>query len=395
MKRLQLLLSAAFLLCLGACSKVEYTEIERPAYLRVFNDLNFKISLANKDEQIPFLTMLIDPVLDKDGVVTGAAITGDFLDQRDTYAPPYPSHVGESVTKKNPEYPGKESVLVGPVLNGYDLSSWAQVPSGQHRIMFCIRPTNDIPFFQLETKLRKVVMIDTVLTLNEREVYTMHVFQKNFVTRENTVLLREENFHKLPMSDSMIYVNFYNYSAEGFWQADKSLKDGLGIGESGMLRFGMRDDMNVYLALTKPLSYTSLPGYKFKYFTNVKREYSGYVAPYNSFPLFADTTSNKISTDFMTLFSLLMPGLNPEQVPYGNYEPDANATYAFLGCYGNGLFANTNLDLRGMLRMPGLNINIHSGTYNPRSFSTVNTIEIVNGRAYLTTVQRRYDAPIY
>jgi hypothetical protein len=48
-----------------------------------------------------------------------------------------------------------------------------------------------------------------------------------------------------------------------------------------------------------------------------------------------------------------------------------------------------------MLNMPGLVINIHSGTYNPRSFATVNTIEIINGRAYLTTVQRKYDPPIY
>ncbi|UYQ95644.1 hypothetical protein MKQ68_11075 [Chitinophaga horti] len=394
MKKLQLLLSAAFLMGVSACSKVDYTEIERPAYLRVFNDMNFKIYLANKDEQIPFLTMLIDPVVDKDGLVTGAAITGDFLTQRDTYAPPYPSHVGESVTVNNPEYPGKESVLVGPVLNGFDLSSWAQIPSGEHRIMFCIRPTNSIPFFQLEDKLRKTIMIDTVLTLNEREVYTMHVFQKNFVTKENTVLLREENFHKLPLSDSLVYVNFYNYSAEGYWQADKSLKEGAGSHEQGVMRYGVRDDMNIWMSLSKPYTYTTLPGYHFNYFANVKRSYSSAVAPYHSFPLFADTTSDRISTDFMTLFSLLQPGVSPEQMPYGNYESDVAGTYGFLGCYGNGQFTG-NLDLRGVLKMPGLNINIHSGTYNPRTFATINTIEIINGRAYLTTVQRRYAAPIY
>ncbi|MCK7554180.1 hypothetical protein MKQ70_03815 [Chitinophaga sedimenti] len=370
MKRLSLLLSSAFLLCLCACSKVEYTEIERPAYLRVFNELNFRISLANKDEQIPFLTMLIDPVVDKDGLVTGAAIIGDYLNQRDTYAPPYPSHVGESTTKSNPEYPGKESVLVGPVLNGFDLSSWAQVPSGEHRIMFCIRPTNDVPFLQLEPKLRKIVMIDTTLTLNERDVYTLHVFQKNFITKENTVLLREENFHKLPMSDSMVYVNFYNYSAEGFWEADKSLKQGLGDNDNGMLRYGMRDDMNVWMSLTKPFTYNTLPGYHFNYLANIKREYSGKVAHYYSFPLFADTMSNKISTDFMTLFSILAPGISPDQMPYGNYDTESAGTYAFLGCYGNGQFTG-NLDLRGVLKMPGLNINIHSGTYNPRTFATI------------------------
>lgn len=395
MKRiLNLLSSALLLLCFGACTKIEYTEIERPAYLRVFNDMNFKMSLVNKDERIPFLTMLIDPVVDKDGVVISAAITGDFLNQRDTYAPPYPSHVGESVSVNNPEYPGKESVLVGPVLNGYDLSSWAQIPAGEHRIMFCYRPTNDIPFFQLENNLRKLVMIDTTLTLNEREVYTMHVFQKNFTTKENTVLLREENFHKLPLSDSMIYVNFYNYSAEGFWQAPTSLKDGLGSYESGLMKYGVRDDMTVWMSLTKPGSYTPLPGYHYNYFGNVKRSYDNKVAPYYSFPLFADTASNLIHTDYMSVFSLLQPGVDPQKIPYGNYDGNTSGTYGLLGCYGNGSHGGGRT-FTGMLAMPGLVINIHSGTYNPRTFATVNTIEIVNGQAYLTTVQRRYDPPVY
>ena len=115
----------------------------------------------------------------------------DFLDQRAPYAPPYPSHIGNNNSVNNPEYPGKENVLVGPVLNGFDLSSWAQVPSGTHRVMFLYRPTNSIPFFQLEPALRKKVLIDTTLDLTEGEVYTMHVLQQNFITKENGVLLRK------------------------------------------------------------------------------------------------------------------------------------------------------------------------------------------------------------
>jgi len=40
-------------------------------------------------------------------------------------------------------------------------------------------------------------------------------------------------------------------------------------------------------------------------------------------------------------------------------------------------------------------VNIHSGKDNPKTFATVNTIEVVNGRIYLTTIQRKYAPPIY
>ncbi|HEX8021210.1 MAG TPA: hypothetical protein VF500_14800, partial [Mucilaginibacter sp.] len=94
--RLQyIMMSAVALLILASgCSKVEYRKIDSPAYLRVFNNLNYTISLQNKDEPVPFLTMLIDPQTDQDGMPVSAAIKGDFLDQRDPYAPPYPSHAG-------------------------------------------------------------------------------------------------------------------------------------------------------------------------------------------------------------------------------------------------------------------------------------------------------------
>ncbi len=45
--------------------------------------------------------------------------------------------------------------------------------------------------------------------------------------------------------------------------------------------------------------------------------------------------------------------------------------------------------------LPNLIVTTHSGVYNPRSFGTVNTIEIVNGSMHLITVQRVYDPPVY
>ena len=392
MMKIKFLLPAClFVWSFSACTKVDYTEIEHPAYLRVFNDLNLKIGLENKDEERPFLTMLIDPQMDESKLPVGATIKGDFLDQREPYAPPYPSHVGSSNSVNNPEYPGKEAVLVGPVLNGFDLSSWAQIPSGSHRVVFYYRPTNTIPFFNLEASLRKKVLLDTILTFEEGEVYTMHVLQKNFLTKEPGVLVRKEVFHKLSLSDSLVYVNFYNYSAAGFWQADDKLKQNRF--ESGVMRYGLRDEMNVWFSLCKPGGLTTIPGYKFSYMGQMKREVvSNSVTPYYSFPLFADAGSDHISTDIWQRFTILAPGIDPEMVPHGDVAQGTDGAYGIISCMGNG--TRPSFD-GGALFLPNMIVNIHSGIYNPRSFSTVNTIEVINGNAYLTTIQRKYAPPVY
>jgi hypothetical protein len=370
---------------------VNYQEVDHPAYLRVFNDLNLKIDLQNKDEEKPYLTMLIDPQMDESKLPVSAAIKGDFLDQRAPYAPPYPSHAGTSNDVSNPEYPGKEPVLAGPVLNGFDLSSWAQIPSGTHRVVFYYRPTNTIPFFDLEPALRKKVLLDTTVTFEEGEVYTMHLLQTDFTTKSKGLLLRREVFHKLSLSDSLVYVNFYNYSAAGFWNADDALK--AEQPESGLLRRGIRDEMNIWYSLCKPGSLTAIPGYKLGYMGAMKRDItSGSVTPYYNFPLFADGSSDHISTNIWQRLSLAAPGIDPEMIPHGDNTEKTDGAYAIVSCIGNG--TRTSFD-GGAAFLPGMIINIHSGAYNPRSFATVNTIEIINGNAYLTTIQRKYDPPVY
>lgn len=383
-------MACVLLASVSSCSKIDYTEIDKAAYLRVFNDLNLKIGLENKDEERPFLCMLIDPVEDKDGIPVSATVKGDFLDQREPYAPPYPSHVGSSTSVYNPEYPGKENVLVGPVLNGFDLSSWAQIPAGRHRIVFYYRPVNEIPFFNLETAMRKKILVDTVLDLNAQDIYTMHVVEHNFTTKEKGIILRKEIFQQLALSDSMVYVNCYNYSADGFWQADVSLKQTQF--KSGLLQYGIRDEMNVWLSLCKPNGLKSIPGYKFNYLGQIKRSTGSDVAPYYSFPLFADSASDHIMTDIWQRISLTAPGIDPEKIQYGDVEGNPDGGYAIISCYGNGTRQNFE---QGALFLPQMIVNIHSGKYNPRSFATVNTIEVINGNAYLTTIQRKYDPPVY
>ncbi|EHQ25998.1 hypothetical protein [Mucilaginibacter paludis] len=384
----------SLLLFATGCSKVNYAKIDDPAYLRVFNNLNYTISLENKDEPVPFLAMLIDPQMDQNNIPVSAAITGDFLDQREPYAPPYPSHVGTSISYKNPEYPGKEDVLVGPILNGFDLSSWAQIPSGKHRIVFMFRPVNNTPFFNLESKLKRSVLIDTTITLDAKEIYTLHVLQKDFVSKKNGIYLRQENFQKLSLSDSLVYINFYNMSAKGFQQANSSLKTSYAA--SGALQDGIKDEMNIFYTLYKTsLSINDpLPAYTQKYMGNLTRNSeSPAVNPYYSFPLFADGSSNGIVTGIWQHIDLMAPGFNPSNNPYYPFEVHTDSNWAPINCILTGKTRVPGNDNAALL--PNMIVNIPSGKYNLRSFATVNTIEIVNGNVYLTTIQRKYAPPTY
>ncbi|MEI3802659.1 MULTISPECIES: hypothetical protein [unclassified Chitinophaga] len=384
------------------CSKSEYTQIKEPAYLRVFNNLNYILSMSEKDNKVPFLCMIINPTLDATGMPVGGEVVENFLDQRDSYSPPYPSQIGNSTSVNNPEYPGKRDVLAGPVLNGFDLSSWAQVPSGRLRIMFLYRPRNEVPFFQLDDKLKRDVLLDTTIELTAREVYTLHILQKDFNAKRVGMVLRQENFYKLPLSDSLVYVNFYNYSAKGFWQADNSLKPS--GAELRSFRSGIKDNMNIYLTLFKnqqePATAPFLSNYRGKFLGALQRDSgSNIVSPYYSFPLWADVAADGIRTDIWERFEFLLPGLDIADNPYnssGNGTFQTYGNFAAINCLVNGSPANMGVSFKNNgMNLPNLLVNIHSGVYNPRTFATVSTIEVVNSRVYLTTVQRKYPAPVY
>lgn len=385
---------------LGSCSEIEYHEIEAPAYLRVFNNLNYEVRLENRHEKVPYLTMLIDPVYDENGVPISAAIVGDFLDKREKYASPYPTHSAGSTKRNNPEYPGKENVLVGPILNGFDLSSWAQIPAGKHKIAFYFRPINEIPFFELAPDQRHSIAVEREIDLTEREIYTLHVVQKDHTTKENGIILRQENFHKQPFSDSFVYVNFYNMSAKGYFESEDQYKPANVL--SPTLSHGINDVTNVYLSLYPETSKqyneeAAFPAFYAKYLYTLHRDTeTDKVHPYFSFPLFADTTKT-ITTNMVQHLAFLAPGIDFFDIGGGEYAPEKGCTN--LAFYDNGLAESLpNLgpvDTDSYTMLPGMIVNIHSGIHNPRSFATVNTVEIVNGQAYLTTIQRKYAPPIY
>lgn len=399
MKQIWLLILITGLL--NACTKVDYTAIENPAYVRVFNDLNYGFFMDDKDKQVPFLCMIVNPTFDGKGLPTGGEVVGDFLDVRARYAPPYPSHIGSSTSVNNPEYPGKEKVLTGPILNGFDLSSWAQMKAGTTRFLFLYRPKNNVPYFQLDERLQGNVLFDTTVELTSHGVHTLHLLQKDYSSNRVGVLLRRENFHELPLSDSMNYVNFYNYSADGFTEADDNSK--LEASEMGHFQWGIKDKMDIFLSLyqNQETALTSdsyfknpVPGWKGEYLTTVVRDNNtDKPNPYVSFPLWANPQDNGIVTASWQSFDLFTPGMTPANNPYGNYAMKTAGNWAQLNCLGLGLQRPSGVNYCAL--QPNLIVNIHSGVHNPRSFATVSTIEVINGGVYLTTIQRKYDPPIY
>lgn len=405
-----------------SCSKTTYNTLPGAAYLRVFNSLNFAPDIYIKDLPTPFLTMIIDPEYDKTGLVKGGKIIGDFLDKRAPYAPPYPANAG-STDFKNTEYPGIENVLVGPVVNGFNLSSWAQVPPGKHRMVFFSRPINSTPFFSLDAQYRQTVVADSTVDLTSGEVYTMEVLHRTVSTTESTptqLYIRQEEITKRAFNDTTLYVNFYNLSAEGYAAAHPGIMDvGAYYFPTNSTRpFG--DTMNLYYNLftgdmaypwTKgaPVGQDLIPGYNNVWLGTVVRSQTSGRAPYYALPMFAapDTTGGILSSEWQ-VFILTAPGRSPIPGPVPDGEPggmsNADPTIGAIGCsnlandgkYSEDLppFDQSVSSFLCSTWLPSLIRNTATGTYTQRSFATVSTIEIINGYVYLMSIQRTYPPPV-
>lgn len=377
------------------CRKTEFAAIPDPAYIRVFNCLDKNVSLDNKDAPQPFLAMLIDPVLDQDGAPISAVTVGDFMDTRDLWARPYPDAINSNVYQK--EFPGSAKTMAAPVLNGYDLSSWAQVTSGTRRFVFYSRPMNTTPFLSLNKELRMNKVLDTTITLSKGEVYTMNFLEKDFLTHKNMLYVRNENFVKQPFSDSLVYVNFYNLSSEGFLAYAPNNR------MSGGRENKLVDTVNVFLTLrSAPATMTTVPrertvkGYTGVPFGNMIRNLDAKVSKYYSFPLIADTSSNRIYPGLsVQFFEFLKPGYVLDiSAPPGNLNPISYYLGLQVGPASGSSGLDQNINITADVRS-GLIVTERSGIYNPRYFATVNTVEFINNKIYLTTIQRKFAPPIY
>ncbi|RBL89510.1 hypothetical protein DF182_23645 [Chitinophaga flava] len=413
---------------MAGCRKTVYNVVPDAAYLRVFNSLNYDVNITTKDQPPPFLAMVIDPEYDASGLVTGGKIIGDHLDQRSPYAGPYPANAGNT-SYRNTEYPGNKKVLVGPILNGINLSSWAQIPSGKHRVVFYSRPISEMSFFDLPERDRKNLLVDSIIDFTPGEIYTMEVLQKTVSTQYPlpiTLYLRQEQFTKLPFADSLLYVNFYNLSAEGYAAANP------GAANRGVQAYlnatnkctAFGDTMNIYYSLYKddcpypyidgaPISPALIPGFNNIWLRTLIRSHVSGVAPYHSVPMFAapDTTGGILSREW-ELFILMKPGMFPLPGPLAvsgaTGMAQANPKFGAIGCSngsndGKGTTSAaarrsvpkvSNSNYVASCWLPNLIKYTASGTYAQRSFATISTIEIINNQVYMMSVQRNYPPPI-
>ena len=391
------IISAVLLLVATCCTKVDYNTVSSPTYIRVFNSLNYTVTLANKDQPPNYITMVIDPTIDSSThAPTGGGIVGDFLDTRLSYAPPAPNNAG-STNVVNNEYPGNAKVLTAPILNGFDLSSWASIPSGKHRFVFYSRPRNTTPFFQLPASARTTVFVDTTMTLAEGEVYTMEVLQPDAYSSNTSLYLRQEQFQNESFSDSIIYVNFYNLSSANYlaYSAAAAVDDPnvfpLGGG-------GLRDTVSVYYSLYTPDNiagypgHTLIPGFNNLYMTTLVRSLAPTVAPYFQIPLFVgfDSTGGILSKEW-ELFTFLAPAYQLPDNPFSSQSVE-RGNYGTLQCTDS-YYYYLNSNGIGATGSPNLMITTASGPYSSRSFATVNTIEVINNQTYVMTIQRVYAPP--
>ena len=217
----------------SACTKyATRADIKGAAYLRVFNEIPFTLDLTTKTDVVPFFTMLIDPTFDKNGVPAGGNVVGDYLGSRLIFDPstavnegnPLGTPLDTSIRYNiNYEYPGNAHVLAAPSINGLDLSAWAQVNSGKHRVLFIARPQNDIDFAQLSDTIRNSVIIDTTIDLQAGEVYTMETVLQDVDAVKYGLYLRQETFTHQTFDPSKNYVTFFNLSGKNSTLSSNSI----------------------------------------------------------------------------------------------------------------------------------------------------------------------------
>lgn len=214
----------------SGCKKYEEAPLlENPAYIRVFNSIPQAGDALHTGGILPFVTFLMDPEMDANGLPVSAEVTGDFMDTRQLFSLSYPINAANSSFSSfiqigrggqsllgpiNYEYPGNAHVLTAPAINGFDLSAWAQVPSGKHRIVFVFRPRNNVAFKDLSPASRRNVLIDTTIDLSAGEVYTLEALVHNIEKKMYGLYVRREKFIHEAFDPEKLYVGFVNLSGD-------------------------------------------------------------------------------------------------------------------------------------------------------------------------------------
>jgi hypothetical protein len=413
-------LSILFLgLCITGCKKYDIEpQIKDPAYIRVFNNLTPTLDVIHGQQSTPFLTFLMDPQTDAAGIPADAAIIGDYLGTRQLFSWSYSGNEANSavgnnttgpfngqdlpnLTPINYEYPGTTHVLTAPVINGFDLSAWAQVPSGKHRIVFVTRPQNGIGFKDLSATIRNSILLDTTLNFEKGEVYTMEVLSRDLDNGKYGLYIRKEQFIHQAFESDKLYLGFVNLSGK----TTAEVKQGF--------RTAFPEKVKItgsYLLFNDAASqgggnvfYNPVPGYDNTYFTSLSTTMDTAIS-WHPLPMLEQD-----AFFYQGLLRNYAPNITSEPVITSNqgsmpyfrfvfmdadapvYDPNSGVSF-LLSCSADpAVYNNFNATTTGVTGYtPNLNLVINSkGAYH--IYPTLNIMEMVYDRVYLMQIVRGFE----
>ena len=380
----------------------------KPAYLRVFNVIPNTQTPFNSSAANPFFTFLFDPKPDASGTPSGATIVGDWLGTRQTYTTSYPLNEGNSLGASldtfvthniTYEYPGSAHVLTAPPINGFDLSAWAQVPSGKHRVQFVTRPQTDTPFANLSAAIRKSVVIDTTIDLQPGEVYTLEAVALDEDNNKYGVYLRQEQFTHQSFSDSNLYVGFFNLSGKRSTIQQNDFPDSMKV----TCTYRISDDVannnapagvsspyykvvagmdNIFLTnltqrMATTVTYLPLPLLPTRYFFDDQGVFRNYgtidnASNYGTLP--------SLSFVFTNLGSASAPGAPSNHTVDCILDPALANNYPSYGLISSPYYLSWNE------AVPNLNL-FSTGTGAPQVYPCLTIFDIAYGVLYMTRIQ--------
>ena len=403
------------LFLLGGCRKYpEQQSIQNASYIRVFNDLNTTVDFLNNAQAPPFLTFIMDPHLDASGAPDTGQAFGDFLGTRQRFSLSYPINEGNSLTNTtttligsvgsgnvivdqaiNYEYPGNAHVLAAPAINGFDLSSWAQVPSGKHRFVFVLRPQTDTPFTRLGAAIRKDILIDTTVDLEPGEVYTLEALSLNLDQNQYGMYVRKEQFIHQSFQANQIYVGFVNLS--GVPPLSSQYGYFPDFSDSTVIYY------TYYVFNDQLQTFYPITGYNNNYYTTLNQRMSTQIS-YLGLPMlpqsafFFQDSLRKYATALNSDITFSRPGTFPfvqfalwaqDSVSYqlaggrAAYDLNCSADPTTFNDYAPGAGVTLNYE-------PNLNLITNvGGVYNV--YPTLNIMEMVYDRVYMMQIQNGFN----
>ena len=404
-----------FIAVMAGCKKYAIIpSLKDPAYIRVFNDLNNPVDAFHIQQASRFLTFLMDPKTDGNGVPADAAVIGDYLVTRQLFSLSYPINEanssdgnqlisgvnGSSLLEPpltypvNYEYPGNAPVLSASFINGFDLSAWAQAPSGKHRIMIVERPQTGTGFKNLSATQRGQILLDTTVSFEKGEVYTLEVVSRDMDNSKYGLYIRQEQFIHQSFQDDKIYVGFTNLSGKtpiaGHYGSGFFFWDKININYSYKILDDAASGGSNY-------SYYTYPGYNNIYYTtlNIKMDTS---IPYLVLPLLPQSSffyQGQLRT-YSPGSNFINSSINYGSLPYfsftlSNADSPSGAEFQ-LNCDADPTIINNYDPNTSQVTgyAPNLNLVVNTGnTYHV--YSSLNIMEMVYDRVYMMQVQRGFN----